>query len=305
MFSLTKKDKETIWNQYVALFNAKQAHPDYWSEKHFTRVLTSLMACRSFSWHVVGITRKALDQYVNQDFKRQKKDGITRGHIIPRIDTARELLNQEHHVQLNDFFKIWLANDKTVLCAKGENKRVIAQFIAFDNKENLFNCENMLVGHKHEAEEIAFLKNLHLKTSSQADINARGDLMQSRPDKNKEVATPNLTTHKPMNSEHPLYKELKIKILSLDNNITIKELNTYDSYKTSGRKKSFADIRIQKIAIKIQVSKYPKYSDPKSMLIKTNDKWTLGYHLYIKDENHIDDALSLIKQSLDYVRESQ
>ena len=160
MFDLTKKQKETIWEQYLALFSAKQADPLYWSDKHCTRVLTNLMAGRDFSWQVVGITRKALEQYSGQDFKRIPKDGITRGHIIPRKETTKKVMDLEKYLSLDKFFETWLTNDKTVLCAKGENKKVLPEHMLFENPNNLFNCKDMVVGHRHRAQEIDFLKNL-------------------------------------------------------------------------------------------------------------------------------------------------
>jgi hypothetical protein len=161
MFDLSEKQKESIWRQYVALFNAKQADPEYWSLKHCNRVLTNLMACRDFSWQVIGITEKALKQYKSQDFKRANKDGITRGHIKPRALTANLVMNKTKHLSLQEFFDVWLMNDKTVLCAKGENKTLLPEYIRFDNTENLFNCKDMIVGHRHKEQEIEFLKKLY------------------------------------------------------------------------------------------------------------------------------------------------
>ena len=87
--------------------------------------------------------------------------------------------------------------------------------------------------------------------------------------------------------------------------IFVDKLERYDSYKISGKtKRSFADIYVQKRALKVQVSRYPKYDDPKSMLIKTNEYWTLGYHLFIKNPDQIENALDLIKQGFNYVRET-
>ena len=161
MFNLSEPRKETIWQQYVALFLAKEAAPEYWSTKHCNRMLTNLMGCRDFSWHVVGITQKALIQYKGQDFKRMGRDGITRGHIVPRAETAEKVMNLDHYLSKEEFFNTWLTNDKTVLCARGENKKVLPEFIEFENSENLFNCENMIVGHRHKKQEIEFLRNLY------------------------------------------------------------------------------------------------------------------------------------------------
>lgn len=161
MFNLSEKQKELIWKQYVALFMAKQADPEYWSPRHCNRVLTHLMAGRDFSWQVIGITKKALEQYKTQNFKRTNKDGITRGHINPRAVTANLVMNPPTHLSLEKFFEIWLENDKTVLCAKGENKTVLPEYIKFENTENLFNCKDMVVGHRHKEQEIEFLKKLY------------------------------------------------------------------------------------------------------------------------------------------------
>ena len=161
MFNLSEKQKESIWKQYVALFIAKQADPEYWSPKHCNRVLTHLMACREFSWQVIGITEKALKQYKLQNFKRASRDGITRGHIKPRAETANLVMNLSKYLSLEEFFEVWLANDKTVLCAKGENKTVLPEYIGFQNTGNLFNCKDMIVGHRHKEQEVEFLKKLY------------------------------------------------------------------------------------------------------------------------------------------------
>jgi hypothetical protein len=161
MFDISEKQKETFWKQYVALFEAKKTDPDYWSDKHCNRVLTHLMGCRDFSWQVVGITKQALAQYAQQDFKRVGKDGITRGHIVPRAETAREVMNLEKYLSINDFFETWLKNDKTVFCARGENKKKLPEYISFENKSNLFNCKDRIVGHSHSDQEIAHLRILY------------------------------------------------------------------------------------------------------------------------------------------------
>lgn len=161
MIKLTTLQKQTIWNQYSALFDAKQQDQQYWSLRHCTRVLTALMACRDFSWRVVGITEKALIQYSNQNFRRLEKDGITRGHITPRLQTAEKVLSGKEPLSLDDFFEQWLRSDETVLCARGENRRELPTFIPFSNKENLFNCQDMTVGFRHGEKEIEFLENLY------------------------------------------------------------------------------------------------------------------------------------------------
>jgi len=294
MFNLSKKQKETIWNQYLTLFDAKQKDPDYWTEKHYTRVLTNLMACRDFSWHVVGITRKALEQYSKHEFKRTEKDGITRGHIISRRDTARKIMELDKYLSLDKFFEIWLANDKTVLCAKGENKKNLPPFIQFENKENLFNCKDMLVGHRHQQQEIKFLKNIYLNTPNEIEVISQPALPI--------LKQPRIPKAMQENNISCLYESLMGKILAFDGAVFFDELERYDSYKISGKTtRSFADIYVQKRALKVQVSRYPKYDDPKSMLIKTNEYWTLGYHLFIKNPDQIENALHLIKQSFNYV----
>jgi len=293
MFDLTKIQKETIWNQYIALFSAKQADPLYWSEKHCTRVLTNLMACRDFSWRVVGITIKALDQYEKQGFKRADKDGITRGHIISRVKTTQTVMNLDKHLSLDKFFEIWLANDKTVLCARGENKKVLPEYLPFENVDNLFNCKDMLVGHRHLDKEIAFLNNLYLE--------------RPKAIKNNHISSTHKLPNKieAMTNDHIslVYKMLKEKILESDD-VFCKQLKGYVGFKLRGRQiRNFADVNVQKDEIKIQISKYPNYSDPKKMLKESkNEDWTLGYHLIIRSADDISDAIKLIEQSCNFVR---
>ena len=83
------------------------------------------MAAKAFSWRVIGITPAALDEFAAAGFYPQSRQGITRAHLRPRFDAVRKLLLPDKPLSERKFFETWLANDRTILCAKGESKRAI------------------------------------------------------------------------------------------------------------------------------------------------------------------------------------
>ena len=102
------------------------------------------------------------------------------------------------------------------------------------------------------------------------------------------------------------YETLKKELLAFDTNVFFVNLVNYDGYKIKllkSRTRNFADVYVQKKVIKVQISRYPKYDDPKKMWVETNKEWPLGYHLFIRSSDEIGDAVKLIKQSYDFVRD--
>ena len=106
------------------------------------------------------------------------------------------------------------------------------------------------------------------------------------------------------------FETLREKILEFDTKVSVEKLKAYYGFKITGlnnKKRSFADVYVQKKSIKIQIYK-PKsrinYSDPKNLLnISANENWTLGYHLFIKNHNDIEDAIYLVTQSYSFINE--
>ena len=101
-----------------------------------------------------------------------------------------------------------------------------------------------------------------------------------------------------------LYGILEYEILSIGKNIKVVAHPTYFSLKCTDfdNKRSFADIYVQRRKIRIQILKSQSYIDPKNLLRVNNENWTLGNYLDINDEDEIEYAISLIKQSYKLVK---
>ena len=101
------------------------------------------------------------------------------------------------------------------------------------------------------------------------------------------------------------YIELKKIITILDANIYVEELQGYYGFKLAGdrnrRVRSFADVYLRKDFIRIQICNID-YDDPLSMVIPSNNGWTLDKHLIIKTYADIANAIDIIQQSYLYVR---
>ena len=149
---------------YVAIFKAKQACPNGFGDNDVTRLLTSLMGGKPWSWRVVGITPEALDLFAQNNFKRPPKL-IQRGHKFARVKTARKLFERPAPATLDEFFRIFLKNDKTVLMTAEQNQR--KQFPKYSGINNpdgdLFPC-GPLVGWQHGKNEVEFLRKLYART---------------------------------------------------------------------------------------------------------------------------------------------
>jgi len=151
----------TIHLVYSAVHQAYKQAPTVWTLQECTRVLTAIMAAKAFSWRVIGITPAALDEFAAAGFYSKSRQGITRAHLRPRIDTVRKLLLPDKPLSERELFETWLANDHTILCAKGENKPAIPKYIAIENEDGtLFSCHGKLAGWHHRKREREFLKEL-------------------------------------------------------------------------------------------------------------------------------------------------
>jgi hypothetical protein len=116
---------------------------------------------KSVSWRVVGITPAAVDAFAAADFRLKSGQGITGAHLRPRIETVRELLAPDTPLSEREFLDIWLTNDRTILCARGENRLAIPKYIPIENDDGtLFSCHGKLAGWHHRKRERGFLKQL-------------------------------------------------------------------------------------------------------------------------------------------------
>ena len=97
-----------------------------------------------------------------------------------------------------------------------------------------------------------------------------------------------------------LFVTLEQKIIALDDNILIKTLPTYFSFKLqkNDQLRSFADVSVNKKTIKVQVSSklinLKDYKDTRKILYESNEDWTLGYRFYITSLDDMEYAIRLI-----------
>jgi hypothetical protein len=159
---MDKTEARTTYALYWALHQVHKKAPTVWTVQECTRVLTAIMAAKSYSWRVIGITPSALHEFASAGFRSRSGQGITRAHLRPRIETVRTLMNPPEPLSQETFFDTWLANDATVLCAKGENRATIPKYIPIDNELGaLFSGHRKLAGWHHRKAEQDFLRALH------------------------------------------------------------------------------------------------------------------------------------------------
>jgi hypothetical protein len=138
---INETQKKALYGKYVAIFNAYKSDPVFFTLPQSNTELTTVMGGRPWSWHVIGITKAALEIYKECGFRYKSKQGLTRAHIKPRIETSKKLLSPDIPISLEDFFEIWLEADKTIICGPGENKDgFVPEYIALLNDDySLFN----------------------------------------------------------------------------------------------------------------------------------------------------------------------
>jgi len=156
--------RAALYRVYVAQFEAVRDFPGAFTKNDATRMLTSLMGSRPWSWRVVGITPAALDLFAENEFKRVR-GLVERGHLSDRSSTAYDLFyGRDTAMGLDEFFSFFLERDKTVLMAKHENKSraggEVPAYISIPSDKHLFPC-GTLIGWQHRSAEIEFLRGLH------------------------------------------------------------------------------------------------------------------------------------------------
>jgi hypothetical protein len=122
------------------------------------------MSGKAFSWRVVGITEAALRRFHELDYRYKSRLGLTRAHLRERINTVRKLLSRSEPLSASEFIEYWLENDRTVLCADGENKAIVPHYIEIEsNGGSLFSSN--FVGWRHGKKERDLLRSLFEKFS--------------------------------------------------------------------------------------------------------------------------------------------
>ncbi|GMO57981.1 hypothetical protein BwSG20_09990 [Bradyrhizobium ottawaense] len=140
---------------YRAVHEAHNEAPHIWTVSHCTRIMTSIMSAKPFAWHVVGVTEAALRKFHELNYRYEARQGLTRAHLRPRIETVRELLGRSEPMPQNQFIEYWFAHDRTVLCARGENKAVIPKYIEIENHDgSLFSSTRIAWRHGKKEREV-------------------------------------------------------------------------------------------------------------------------------------------------------
>lgn len=133
---INETQKKALYEKYLAIFNAHKSDPAFFTLQQSNTELTTVMGGRHWSWHVIGITKAALEIYKECGYRYKSKQGLTRAHIKPRIETSKRLLTRVVPVSQEEFFEIWLEADKTIICGPGENRRgFVPEYIRLENDD--------------------------------------------------------------------------------------------------------------------------------------------------------------------------
>ncbi len=144
---------------YLAVLEAHRESPSTFTHQECNRILSAMMAAKSFSWKVIGITEAALKRFEEINFKRTKGHGIVRAHILPRIDTVKKLIGRDSPFEPEEFMEFWIKRDQTVFCIKSENRQTIPDYLPISNENGkLFSCDGVLAGWHHKKAEREFLE---------------------------------------------------------------------------------------------------------------------------------------------------
>ena len=153
---------DTFHMLYLAVRKAYNENQKVFTTQECRRILSAIMAAKSFSYRVIGITESALEKFKELDFDRTKNHGIVRGHIIPIVETVKILLDRNQPFEPEEFMKFWIERDKTVFCLKSENKEKVPDYFPITNEEGeLFSCDGVLAGWRHNRPEREFLKQFY------------------------------------------------------------------------------------------------------------------------------------------------
>ena len=157
--------RQALYGLYIALFNAKRACPEDFHGGRLTTIQTAIMGIEDFGWRVVGITKEALDLLATVDFNKNKLPRqLCRGHIINRIETTRRLFDErEAPMDLDEYFKVFLDNDRTVIMLNKQNDHTksFPEYIEIDNPDAALFPNGSLMSWKHRKKEREYLRQLH------------------------------------------------------------------------------------------------------------------------------------------------
>jgi predicted transport protein len=283
MVIVPEEDKSILYEGYVFLFNLSKCNPGFFTDMRLNSIFTSFICSRKWAWNVIGISKNAYLAFKELDFKsRPKKPKISRGHLVPRIDTFRYLFDRVNNpvrtepFPMDEFWSIFLPKDQTILMTGNENgKGKIPDYYPINNDDyQLFTNDG--IGFCYESREKDFLRQLSVSDDEFIQMSE-------------------------------LYEVLKRQILELNQSLYVQQLPSgYFSFKyprKNHKDVSITDITVQIKNIKIQILTSKKYDDPKRLISQNvHPTYTLGMKFEINTISDIQDAIMLIEQSLKFVK---
>jgi hypothetical protein len=160
------KLRRALYGLYQALFRAKQLAPLDFKDSRLTTIQTAVMGVENSGWRVVGITPEALKLLARVDFRKERVPRqLCRGHIVNRVQTTRRLFNRPSPLGKNQFFEVFLANDRTVIMLVTQNKLGVAfpSYIPIRNPNAELFPNAGMIGWKHRSLERGYLRELRRK----------------------------------------------------------------------------------------------------------------------------------------------
>lgn len=126
---------QPAYELYLILHEAKRRNPDYFTDSRSNTLIGAIFAGRKHPWRVVGITKSALDAYQQCDFSKDaaRIHSLRRAHLNQRIDTTRLLLKGDEPMSLLQVAEALWERDETVICAQGQNKKCINDYLRIEN----------------------------------------------------------------------------------------------------------------------------------------------------------------------------
>jgi hypothetical protein len=147
------------------MFSIADLHHDYlliskmkMPIKRKARLLTELLAQYEGTWRVIGITKAALEKFIECDFVKVKRMGIQRAHLTDRIKTYTYMFENVFY-DADSWWKYHLQKDETILSTSSENmSSTLKDVIYFDNNDLYF--KNAGFTWAYRKKEKAFLREL-------------------------------------------------------------------------------------------------------------------------------------------------
>ena len=101
------------------------------------RLLNLIFSYEPWSWRVVGISKKAINEFKENNFKRIETGGPQRDHFFKmRKDTIRQIMNSV--MPYEDWWSLFWEGDRTIIVTKDEHKKNLITKENFDVNEHSF-----------------------------------------------------------------------------------------------------------------------------------------------------------------------